>query len=68
MAEASMERREIERRRSDEDIDNRLLWEELRYIRRKVDGLEQKILILFGMVGAIGTAAAIAEIVVNTNK
>lgn len=68
MAEVSMERREIERRRSDEDIDNRLLWEELRYIRRKVDGLEQKILILFGMVGAIGTAAAIAEIVVNTNK
>lgn len=68
MAEVSMERREIERRRSDEDIDNRLLWEELRYIRRKVDGLEQKILILFGMVGAIGTAAAIAEIVVNTHK
>ena len=68
MAEASMERREIERRRSDEDIDNRLLWEELRYIRRKVDGLEQKILILFGMVGAIGTAAAIAEIIINTHK
>lgn len=63
-----MERREIERRRSDEDIDNRLLWEELRYIRRKVDGLEQKILILFGMFGAVGTAAGVAEVIINIKR
>lgn len=43
-------------------VSNLTLWEELRYIRGKVDDLENKVLIMFGSVSAIAVAVAIYEV------
>lgn len=51
----------IEDRRS-ETVSNLTLWEELRYIRRKVDGLETKILMIFGSITTISVAIAVYEL------
>lgn len=43
-----------------------LLWNELRYIRKKVDSLEQKVLYMFGTFTAITVAIAVVEFVQRT--
>ena len=52
-----------ERQQNDERrVESRLIWEELRYIRHKIDSVEQKVLVLFGTIGAITTAVSIYEV------
>lgn len=41
------------------DVSNAMIWNELLYIRRKVDGLETKILMIFGSVTTIALSIAI---------
>ena len=44
------------------DIPNSLIWDELKYIRRKVDQLEQRLLLVSGGFAAIATAIALFEL------
>jgi hypothetical protein len=45
----------------DNNVSNSQLWDEVKYIRRKVDGLEKMILIMFGAFGSVSTAIALFE-------
>jgi len=58
-SDASFEERRANSRGEDP---TRLVWEELRYIRKKVDALETKILYLFGTASAITLAIAVFEL------
>ena len=48
--------------RRHEGVSNDQLWEELRYIRRKVDAVETKVLFMFGTVTAISIAITVFEL------
>lgn len=54
--------------RRTEGVSNSELWTELRYIRRKVDSLETKVLYLFGGFSTITAAIAIYEFLRNIPK
>jgi len=43
-------------------VESQLIWEELRYIRRKLDSVEQKVLTMFGTIAAISVAIAVYEV------
>ncbi len=53
--------------RTPEHVSNGELWQELRYIRAKVDALEGKILVMFGSVSAIAVAIAVYELLRNVS-
>jgi len=53
---------ELDRRHRPKVVTNSVLWDEIRYIRSKLDSLEGKVLILAGAVAAISTAIAIYEL------
>ena len=57
-----MDDEEFERRQRPKIVTNQLLWDEVRYIRRKLDSLEGKVLILFGSIATITTAVAVFEL------
>ena len=44
-----------------DDIPTKLIWNELIYIRKKVDRLETMVLLMFGSVSVIGIAVAVIE-------
>lgn len=46
-------------------VSNGELWNELRYLRKKLDSLETKVMIMFGTVGSISTTVAIFELLRN---
>ena len=48
------------------DVPSYFVWNELRYIRRKVDSLEQKVLYMFGTFTAITVAIAVVEFIGKT--
>jgi hypothetical protein len=56
---------EYDRRHRPKVVTNSLLWDEIRYIRSKLDSLEGKVLILAGAIAAISTAIAIYELLVK---
>ena len=45
--------------RRSEPVSNSMIWNELLYIRRKVDALETKVLLMFGSVSAISVAISV---------
>ncbi len=51
-----------------EGVSNAELWNELRYIRRKVDGLESKVLTLFGTISAISVTVVIYELLSRSGQ
>lgn len=51
----------VERNRPS-NITNDLLWDEIRYIRKKLDLLESKVMIVFGTVSAFSVAVALYEV------
>lgn len=46
-------------------VSNTTIWAEIRYIRRKVDSLESKVLYMFGTMTAISLSIAIYELLRN---
>lgn len=52
----------FEERADHSSVTNANLWEELRYIRKKLDNLETKVMFMFGTISTISFAVAVYEL------